>query len=64
MKRQHLLPLTNENANRQYAIVQPIRIFFAERCICSLLTRNWVVLSDFREIKEIRVKGDVAYSLH
>ena len=43
MIRQHLLPLTKENANEQYALVQPIRIFFAERCICYLLTINWVV---------------------
>ena len=30
MIRQHLLPLTKIDANRQYVIVQPIRIFFAE----------------------------------
>ena len=40
MIRQHLLPLTKEYANGQYAKVQPIRIFFAERCIYYLLTRK------------------------
>jgi hypothetical protein len=38
--RQHLLPLTKINANEQYIKVQPIRIFFAERCIYYLLSRN------------------------
>ena len=38
--RQHLLPLTKENRNGQYASVQPIPIFFAERCIYYLLTTN------------------------
>jgi hypothetical protein len=38
--RQHLLPLTKINANEQYIKVQLIRIFFAERCIYYLLSRN------------------------
>ena len=37
-----MLPLTKENANGQYAIVQPIRIFFAERCNYYLLLLNRV----------------------
>ena len=37
-----MLPLTKENANGQYAIVQPIRIFFVERCNYYLLLLNRV----------------------
>ena len=35
-----MLPLTKENEKGQYASVQPFLIFFAERCIYYLLTRN------------------------
>ena len=38
----HLLPLTNYLSNGQYALVQPIASKFAERCICTTLTTNWV----------------------
>ena len=40
MIRRHLLPLTKINENGQYVLVQPILIFFAERCIYHLLTTN------------------------
>ena len=40
MIRRHLLPLTKINENGQYVLVQPILIFFAERCIYRLLTTN------------------------
>ena len=38
--RGRLRPLTKNPDNEQYALVQPIVGIFAERCICSLLTRN------------------------
>ena len=44
MIRRHLLPLTKINENGQYVLVQPILIFFAERCIYHLLTTNLVRL--------------------
>ena len=39
----HLLPLTKYVVNGQYVKVQPIATNFAERCICTILTRNQVV---------------------
>ena len=39
----HLLPLTKYVVNGQYVKVQPIATNFAERCICTILTRNLVV---------------------
>ena len=42
----------------------PWVISFVMHHISRLLTRNWVVLREIMEIKEIREKSDVAYSLH
>ena len=41
----HLLPLTKYFANGQYAKVQPIVSNFAERCICTILSTNALVLN-------------------
>ena len=38
MIRQTSTAANKKNRNEQYAKVQPIPIFFVERCICSLLT--------------------------
>ena len=57
MIRRHLLPLTKINENGQYVLVQPILIFFAERCIYHLLTTNLVVLIEVKFIGIIGIIG-------
>ena len=59
MIRRHLLPLTKINENGQYVLVQPILIFFAERCIYRLLTTNLVVLIEVEFMGEIGKMGKI-----
>ena len=43
MKRQHLLPIIKVDANRLYALVQPIRISFAE---CGIITSLPIIANE------------------